>query len=306
MIPRDQANARSACSAATTRSSRRRLSGRRDQTLNVIGRRYFGLGYNADRRRLPDAAVPRHLRSVAGRSPPPATWGGLRSGSLDLTSAGTCSRVRLEEQKQENESARRRCPDEWAPRPRRLRRRRHRPAAAQGAPPAATTRSSPGLRGAEFGRLPNGSNLFDGTTGTRPPSATTPSLRRVVPVLNNAIQFVDPYYKDEATLGTEWQFAETGCSRPGQWWEVDDLALGDRSVRPRVSVCRDIRNWEDGYRDYRGLRLELSRAFRDGWTMMSNYTWGEGDGNNFGAAENVVTAQRRSVRSSGRSRDRHR
>ena len=47
----------------------------------------------------------------------------------------------------------------------------------------------------------------------------------------------------------------------------------------------DVRNWDDAFREYEGVVLELNRAFRDNWTLRSNYTWGETNGNHFGNNE---------------------
>ena len=36
------------------------------------------------------------------------------------------------------------------------------------------------------------------------------------------------------------------------------------------------------------MQLELNRAFRDNWTLRTNYTWGKTKGNNFGNGEAIV------------------
>ena len=100
---------------------------------------------------------------------------------------------------------------------------------------------------------------------------------------------IDPYYKDEATIGVEWQFADAWAfEAQAIWWELDDLGWATDQFNAQGAVVRDVRNWDAGFREYEGLRLELTRAFRSGWTMITNYTLGEGNGNNFGAADNVV------------------
>ena len=52
----------------------------------------------------------------------------------------------------------------------------------------------------------------------------------------------------------------------------------------------DVRNWDDGFREYQGLVLELNRAFRDGWTVRTNYTYSDGNGNTFGTGDGTTDA----------------
>jgi hypothetical protein len=263
------------------------------QTLNVIGKRYFGMGY--DENLIGGFRTPQVL-DVFDPSQVITTTSDVLSvyaqDRWDFTERWNLfAGVRLDEQKQENEIGEEAVSyTKWAPR------------LALVYDVAGTGRLLlKGFAGryyqiinqdfvsAEFGRLPNGRNLFDEFGWNAATQRYDIFVRRVVPVLNNFIPDIDPYYKDEATIGTEWQFTENWVfEAQAIWWELDDLAWATDQFNSEGRVVRDVRNWDDGFREYRGLRLELSRAFRGGWTMMSNYTWGEGDGNNFGAAENVV------------------
>ena len=75
-------------------------------------------------------------------------------------------------------------------------------------------------------------------------------------------------------------------------WELDDLYLATDQFDENGQVYRDVRNWNQSpfvaFREYDGLRLEVNRSFRDNWTLSTNYTWGEGVGNNFGRNDNTV------------------
>ncbi|HUE96187.1 MAG TPA: hypothetical protein VMN39_05985, partial [Longimicrobiaceae bacterium] len=142
----------------------------------------------------------------------------------------------------------------------------------------------------EFARLPSGANLFDRFLWNPATQRYDRFDRRVVPALDTAIQEVDPYYKDEITLGTQWQFSDTWVfEAQAIWWELSDLFWASDQFDAEGGVRRDVRNWDEGFRDYSGLRLELNRAFRGGWTLRTNYTLGENEGNNFGANDNVST-----------------
>ena len=293
IIPRDQANG----SLSLFRGSHELKIGvdYQDvemQTLNVIEKRFFGLGFNEN--------------SVSGFQTPqfvdvfdPA---GVIVTTSDVVSGYAQDRwdlsdrwnlfvgVRFDEQKQENEIGEEAVSyGKWAPR-------------------AALVYDALGsgrllfkafagryyqiinqdFISAEFSRLPNGRNIFNEFNWNPATQRYDTFARRVIPALNNAIPDLDPYYKDEVTLGTEWQFAEAWVfEAQAIWWQLEDLAWATDQFDSAGRVVRDVRNWEDGFRDYKGLRLELGRAFRGGWTMMGNYTWGHGEGNNFGAAENV-------------------
>jgi hypothetical protein len=135
----------------------------------------------------------------------------------------------------------------------------------------------------EFSRLPNGTNLFDRFNWNPATQRYDVFAQRIVPAVSTAIQFVDPYYKDEVTFGTEWQASDKWVVEAQlQWWEISDLYWQTDQFNAQGLVVRDIRNWDAGYRDYRALRLEANRAFSGGWTLRSNYTLSRNEGNAFG------------------------
>jgi hypothetical protein len=128
---------------------------------------------------------------------------------------------------------------------------------------------------------------------------------------------IDPYYRDEAVLGFEWQFSSNWAfSAKGIWWEVGDLPGSTRQRGPsgeiffltdqlsdypetlralgfvnRVAASpggsvelaeRILANFEDGYREYQGAQLQLNRRFRNNWSWYNNVTFADSEGNTQG------------------------
>ena len=139
----------------------------------------------------------------------------------------------------------------------------------------------------EFARQPTGLNIFN-RFGWNPASQRYDIFqRRSVSLGDNAIQEIDPYFKDEVTFGTQWQFSDAWVfEAQAIWWELSDLLWASDQFDAAGAVYRDVRNWDAGFRDYIGLRLEINRAFRRGWTLRTNYTLSKNEGNNFGATDN--------------------
>ena len=136
----------------------------------------------------------------------------------------------------------------------------------------------------EFARLPNGLNIFDEFRWNSATQRYDIFLRRSEPALDTAIQEVDPYYKDEITFGAEWQPGAAWVLKGILvWWEMNDLFWTSDQFDAEGRVVRDVRNWDAGFRKYRGIRLEANRALRNGWALRMNYTWGEVEGNVFGS-----------------------
>ena len=87
-------------------------------------------------------------------------------------------------------------------------------------------------------------------------------------------------YKDEISAGVDWQFSQNWVfNSQVVWSEMGDLSWSTDQFDANGNIVTDIRNWDDGFRKYRGLILELNRAFRNGWALRSNYTLGKSEGN---------------------------
>ncbi|MCY3928243.1 MAG: carboxypeptidase regulatory-like domain-containing protein [Acidobacteria bacterium] len=141
----------------------------------------------------------------------------------------------------------------------------------------------------EFSTLPNGRNLFNQYNWNPATLRYDRFARRGTPANPNAVQPVDPYYKDEFTVGIAAQFAEIWLfEATGITWELNDLYLATHQYDDAGRIFREVRNRPDAFREYEGLRLTLRRAMRDDWTMQANYTWSNNNGNNFGRNDNTV------------------
>ena len=145
------------------------------------------------------------------------------------------------------------------------------------------------LASAVFRVLPDGRNAYDELNWNPLTQRYDLFNRRQDPPGANPIREVDPYYKDEVSFGVEWQFSEFWAFRAlGTWWKIGDAFWTTTQYDENGIPFLDLRNWDGGFRDYRGLRWEVSRALRQGWTVRVNHTWAENRGNTFGAGENVV------------------
>jgi hypothetical protein len=135
----------------------------------------------------------------------------------------------------------------------------------------------------EFARKPTGDNAWDEYSWNAATQRYDRFLRRALPALNAQIQAVEPYFKDELTLGLDWQFANAWAFEARAiWWEMDDLFWATDQFDAAGNVFRSIENRSEGTRDYRGLQLQIDRAFRDAWTVRANYTLSRAEGNVFG------------------------
>jgi hypothetical protein len=142
----------------------------------------------------------------------------------------------------------------------------------------------------EFATLPNGQNqstLFRWNANTQRYDIF--GSRTLLSGLDTGT--FDPYYKDEVSAGVEWQFVPAWAFKARAiWWEVGDTFWSTNQFNAAGQVVSDVRNWDDGFREYQGAVFELNRAFRDGWTVRTNYTYSDGDGNTFGTGDGTTDA----------------
>jgi hypothetical protein len=138
----------------------------------------------------------------------------------------------------------------------------------------------------EYATKPNGTNQFTQYRWNPATLQYNGAIQRTVPLLGFDPGDFDPYYKDEASLGLDWQFVPAWAFEArGIWWEIGDAFWTTNQFNAAGVPVRDVRNWDDGFREYKGVALELNRAFRDNWTIRTNLTLGETRGNNFGDGE---------------------
>jgi hypothetical protein len=128
---------------------------------------------------------------------------------------------------------------------------------------------------------------------------------------------IEAYYRDEAIVGFEWQFSQNWAfSAKGIWWELDNLMGSTRQRGPNGQIFfltdqlsdypdtlralgfvdrvaaqpggsrelgeQILANFEDGYREYQGLQLQMNRRFRNNWSWYNNVTFADSEGNTQG------------------------
>ena len=133
---------------------------------------------------------------------------------------------------------------------------------------------------------------------------------------------IEAYHKDEAILGYEWQFSRNwAIDAKAIWWEVDNLigstiqltevdgratffilsanhsdypsilrAIRDAATIPaviaRMPSDANLTAYEEPYRDYQALQLQINRRFSDNWALYSNVTFSEAGGSSHGTVFN--------------------
>jgi len=132
----------------------------------------------------------------------------------------------------------------------------------------------------EFSRQNNGENIYEQFLWNRETLRYDRFQRRVEPTFDQAIQDIDPYYKDEISFGADFQVSEK--------WVVKSRLVASEATNifhatlqydDAGRVVRDLRNWSDARREYRALQLEANRLFRNNWTLRTNYTLSSTEGN---------------------------
>lgn len=132
----------------------------------------------------------------------------------------------------------------------------------------------------EFSRQNNGENIYEQFAWNTATQRYDRFQRRVEPTFDQAIQDVDPYYKDEISFGADFQVSEKWVVKSRLVAsEADNIFHATLQYDDAGRVVRDLRNWPDARREYRGLQIEANRLFRDNWTLRTNYTLSSTEGN---------------------------
>jgi hypothetical protein len=91
-----------------------------------------------------------------------------------------------------------------------------------------------------------------------------------------------PYHMDEATIGFSRQFGRSlGASIRfvSRTWGnlIDDV----RTFNADGSINREVINYDEAERDYKGLQLTAEKRFSNNWNMQASYTYSRTRGNHF-------------------------
>ena len=132
----------------------------------------------------------------------------------------------------------------------------------------------------EFSRQNNGENIYDQYLWNSATQRYDRFQRHVEPTFDQAVQNIDPYYKDEISLGADFQVSDKWVVKSRLIAsEADNIFHATLQFDDAGAVVRDLRNWPDARREYRALQLEANRLFRDNWTLRTNYTLSSNNGN---------------------------
>ena len=135
----------------------------------------------------------------------------------------------------------------------------------------------------ELSTLPNGANAFDEYRWNPATSRYDLFNRRQLPLSTTRVEDVEPYFKDEATAGLEWQMHP-------QWavdarviaWTVEAPFSATDQFDAQGNAYRLLTNFEQAERKYRALQIEVRRALRRGLVVRANYTLSRVEGNSSG------------------------
>ena len=131
----------------------------------------------------------------------------------------------------------------------------------------------------EFTSGANGENVYN-QFAWNPATELYDLFQRRVEARDPLDSQVDPFYKDEISVGFDWQFAPNWVftSRVTAW-EMDDMFHASLQYDEQGAVVRDLRNWPQNQRDYEGILFQVNRAFRNNWSLQMNFSRDWNDGN---------------------------
>jgi hypothetical protein len=92
---------------------------------------------------------------------------------------------------------------------------------------------------------------------------------------------IDPYYKDEATLGLEWQFDPNWAFKTNLvWWEGNGFPqIYDQFNDDETALVRTVENTPGAKQERTAVSLMVQRRYRNNWMMAASYTYADTDGN---------------------------
>jgi hypothetical protein len=136
---------------------------------------------------------------------------------------------------------------------------------------------------------------------------------------------LDPYYKDEIILGFEWQFSRNWAfDAKGIYWELGDMIMNTTQREPdgvntftlstndknfrnylrELGVVPDhlIDSFQDPFKEYTAVQLQLNKRFNKGWALYNNLTlaklettgagaWWDNSSSNYGEDLGIVMTQ---------------
>jgi len=92
---------------------------------------------------------------------------------------------------------------------------------------------------------------------------------------------IDPYYKDEVSLGLEWQFHQNWAFKAvASAWEANEFPqIYNQIEADGVTLVEVIENTPGAYSERQALSLSVQRRFRNNWMMAASYVYSKTEGN---------------------------
>ena len=92
-----------------------------------------------------------------------------------------------------------------------------------------------------------------------------------------------PFHMDEATIGVQRQFGTAmgaGVRYIARSWAnlIDDV----RTFNPDGTILRQVVNYDEAERSYKGVQFTLEKRFSNNWNAQGSYTFSSTRGNHFG------------------------
>jgi hypothetical protein len=96
---------------------------------------------------------------------------------------------------------------------------------------------------------------------------------------------IDTYFKDEVTLGAQWQFhPDWAIKATAAYGRAEDFPQILRQMDPVDGLYQVAENTPGLKQDRSALELSVNRRFKDGWTFGANYTLSKTEANCCGQA----------------------
>jgi hypothetical protein len=103
--------------------------------------------------------------------------------------------------------------------------------------------------------------------------------RHVAGSADREITPIDPYYKDEFTLGFDWQFHRDWAFKVrGSYWEAEDFMQATNQIDEAGEVYESIENTPGASEERTAISFEVRRRFRNNWMVAASYVWSETEG----------------------------
>jgi len=110
-------------------------------------------------------------------------------------------------------------------------------------------------------------DMYDPARSPRPPEA-------------GDIPLVDPWTKDEFTVGLDWAFHKLWAFKTKLvYWQQEGFTDSSNQLDENLAVVQVIGNNQLSESERKAIHLTLQRRFRNNWSIAVNYTYSETEGN---------------------------